>query len=102
MNVGLNSSLSDGTNEVPNGYSNVGAGDGMDVGLSSADVGLNKTEKAVIGLLMKNANNTAEMLASEIGVTKRTVERAFASLQKKGKLKRIGSKRDGYWAVISK
>jgi len=40
------------------------------------------------------------MIAKHIGVTKRTIERTFASLQKKGKIERIGSKRDGRWVVI--
>ena len=70
---------------------------GMNVGLN---VGLNKTEKAVLSLLIENADRNAEELASEVGVTKRTIERAFSSLQKKGKIERIGSKRDGRWKVI--
>ena len=69
----------------------------MNVGMN---VGLNKTEKAVLSLLIENADWNAEELASEVGVTKRTIERAFASLQKKGKIERIGSKRDGSWKVI--
>ena len=70
---------------------------GLDVGL---DVGLNKTEKAVLGLLIETPDKTAEEMSSVVGVTKRTVERAFASLQKKGKIERVGSKRDGVWVVI--
>jgi len=70
---------------------------GLSVGLN---VGLNKTEKAVLKLLIMNADYNADSLATDIGVTKRTIERAFASLQKKGKLKRIGSKRDGSWIII--
>ena len=46
------------------------------------NVGLNKTEKAVLGLLLETPDKTAEEMASEVGVTKRTIERAFASLQK--------------------
>lgn len=65
------------------------------------NVGLSKTEKAVLKLLIQDPNRTADMIAIEIGVTKRTVERAFVSLQKKGKIERIGSKRDGMWYVIS-
>ena len=64
------------------------------------NVGLNKTEKAVLRLLIDNADRNADMIAAEIGVTKRTIERAFASLQQKGKIERIGSKRDGKWVVI--
>ena len=64
------------------------------------NVGLNKTEKAVLRLLIDNADRNADMIAAEIGVTKRTIERAFTSLQQKGKIERIGSKRDGKWVVI--
>lgn len=71
---------------------------GLDVGLN---VGLNKTEKAVIKLLLENPSHNAEALAKKIGVTKRTIERTYASLQKKGFLERVGSKRDGSWLVIN-
>ena len=70
---------------------------GLNVGLS---VGLNKTEKAVLELLIEDAYRNADMIAKEVGVTKRTIERAFVSLQQKGKIERIGSKRDGSWTVI--
>lgn len=63
------------------------------------NVGLNKTEKAVLGLLIEDSDRTANMIATEIGVTKRTIERTLVSLQK-GKIERIGSKRDGMWVVI--
>ena len=45
-------------------------------------------------LLIEGSDRTADMIAAEIGVTKRTIERTFASLQKKRKIERIGSKRD--------
>ncbi len=70
---------------------------GLYVGLS---VGLSKTEKSVIQLLIENPRYNAEELAKRIGVTKRTIERSYASLQQKGFLERIGSKRDGSWLVI--
>ena len=74
-------------------YKNVG----LNVGFG---VGLNRTEKAVLGLLIKNSDRTANMIATEIGVTKRTIERTLTSLQKKGKIERLGAKRDGMWVVI--
>ena len=64
------------------------------------NVGLNKTEKAILASLIESSDYTADELAEKIGVTKRTIERTFASLQNKGKLERIGSKRDGRWIVI--
>lgn len=44
-----------------------------------------KNGKAVLGLLIETPDETAEEIASVIGVTKRTIERAFVSLQKKRK-----------------
>ena len=69
----------------------------MNVGVN---VGLNKAEKAVLGLLIEDSDRAADMIATEIGVTKRTIERTFVSLQKKEKIERIGSGRDGMWVVI--
>ena len=51
---------------------------------------------------MENTNYTAEELASKIGVTKRTIERSFQSLQNKNVIERSGSKRDGHWIIITK
>lgn len=64
------------------------------------NVGLNKTEKKVISLLIENAEYTSDELAVKIGVSKRTIERAFNSLQNKKVIERIGSKRDGNWIVV--
>ena len=52
----------------------------MNVGLN---VGLNKTEKKVIELLIENPSATSIELVEKIGVTKRTIERIFKSLQEK-------------------
>ena len=49
------------------------------------NVGLNKTEKAVLGLLIEDSDRTADVIATEIEVTKRTIERTLVSLQKKEK-----------------
>ena len=69
----------------------------MNVGL---DVGLNKTEKKVIEFLIENPNLTSAELAEQIGVTKRTIERTFKTLQEKKMIERIGSKRYGNWIVV--
>nr|WP_235899215.1 winged helix-turn-helix domain-containing protein [Suipraeoptans intestinalis] len=44
---------------------------------------MNKTEKKVIELLIENPSITSVELAEKLGVTKRTIERAFKSLQEK-------------------
>ena len=64
------------------------------------NVGLNKTEKKVIKFLIENPSYTSTELAEQTGVTKRTIERAFKSLQEKKMIERIGSKRDGNWIVV--
>lgn len=54
--------------------------DNKNVGLN---VALNKTEKKVIEILIENPSLTSAELSEQIGVTKRTIERAFNSLQEK-------------------
>ena len=76
---------------------NVGNNVGNNVG---KNISLNKTEKKVITLLIENAEYTADELALKIGVTKRTIERVFVSLQNKKVIERIGSNRKGSWIVI--
>ncbi len=54
----------------------------------------------MVSLLIEDPSYTSDELAVKIGVTKRTIERAFTSLQNKKVIERIGSKRDGSWIVI--
>lgn len=68
--------------------------------IKNENVGFNKTEKKVVSLLIENPAYTLEELAEEIGLTKRTIERAFISLQNKKVIERVDSKRDGRWIVI--
>lgn len=76
---------------------NVGINVGINVGLIDR---LTKTEKAILTYLIENNDYTADELASRIHVTRRTIERSISGLQKKGKIERIGSKRNGKWSVI--
>lgn len=68
--------------------------------LTNKNVGLNKTEKRVIELLIEEPSYTSADLADKIEVSKRTIERAFKTLQEKNIIERIGSKRDGKWIVV--
>ena len=68
--------------------------------IDNKNVVLNKTEKKVIELLIENPSLKSIELAEKIGVTKRTIERSFKSLQEKKMIERIGSKRDGNWIVF--
>lgn len=57
------------------------------------NVGLNSTEKKVISLLLEHSNETADSLAANIGVTKRTTERTLKKLQEKGLIAKSSSKK---------
>ena len=69
-------------------------------GKANKSIGLNKTEKNILRLIIKTPDATAEEMANDISVSKRTVERNLAGLQEKGMIERIGSRRDGKWNVI--
>lgn len=68
--------------------------------IQNENIGLNKTEKKIVSLLIENPDYNSDELAAEIGVTKRTIERAFISLQNKKAIERIVTKQDGRWIVI--
>ena len=70
------------------------------VQIDNINIGLNKTKKKAIELLIENPAYTSAELAKQIDVTRRTIERSFKTLQEKKMIERIGSKRDGNWIVI--
>lgn len=72
----------------------------MSAKMSAKKIDLNKTEIKIIDLLIENPNYTYEELAENIGVTKRTIERAFKTLQEKKLIERIGSNRKGSWIIL--
>lgn len=76
---------------------NVGTNVGINVGVNGK---LNTTEKKILTLLLMDDQYTVKQLAVELGVTTRTIERNLSGLQKKGKLERVGSKKDGSWIVM--
>lgn len=64
------------------------------------DEHISKTERKILELLILDREKTADSIAEELSLTKRTIERALTSLQIKGYIKRVGSKRNGFWLVI--
>lgn len=73
--------------------------DGVNDGVNKV-FGLTKTETRALEASIVNQRITAESLACQIDVSKRTAERVFASLKKKGVIERVGSDKDGFWKVI--
>lgn len=63
---------------------------------------LSETERQVLDILYSDRLISAEQLAAKIGKAQRTIQRALASLKKKGYIERIGTDRNGKWNVIKK
>ena len=58
-----------------------------------------KTPNRILVLLHEDLNLTIAALSERIGKTERTIERNLSSLQKAGRLKRIGPDKGGHWRV---
>ncbi len=60
---------------------------------------LNKNEEEVLISLVENNSCSNDDLATKVGVSKRTIERAIASLKEKHMIERVGNRKNGYWLV---
>lgn len=60
-----------------------------------------KTEEIVIRLLNENPTYTRQQLADYTGKTIRTIQRALDKLTGDNRIKRIGSRKIGYWEIIA-
>lgn len=65
-----------------------------------ADKVTGKTAAALLNALQQTPDATIPQLAKVTGVSVRTVERQLQKLQQQGRLKRVGSKKSGYWQVM--
>lgn len=54
----------------------------------------------VLGLLEENAAITAKQMAEQMDISTRKVSRLIKELKERGKIKRVGSDRKGYWKII--
>ena len=59
-----------------------------------------KSSEKIRQLLKQNSGVTISELAEELGRTTRAVEKNLKTLQKEGKIKRIGPDKGGHWEVI--
>lgn len=78
----------------------IGTDDGTDDKGIRLNEDLSNTEKKVILELIKNSKYTYNQLASEIGISRRTVSRTVASLVEKKYIERIGNHKSGFWKII--
>lgn len=58
-----------------------------------------KTENLILGLLSARREMTIPDLAKTLGLSPRAVEKQIAKLRQDGRLRRVGSKKAGYWEV---
>ena len=66
---------------------------------ANASVKLNKTQLAIIKVLLKDNRATYEDLARTIGVD-RTIRRNIAVLKEIGAIRRVGEDKNGYWELL--
>lgn len=62
---------------------------------------ITEIERNIMDLISEQPNATTDMFCQKTGKTARTVSRALKSLQEKGYLKRIGSRKSGVWEICS-
>ena len=59
-----------------------------------------KSSEKITNILKKNPRTSAKVIADEIGISSRAVEKHLAQLKLEGRIKRVGSPRNGSWQVI--
>ncbi len=62
---------------------------------------ITEIERNIMELISEQPNATTDKFCQKTGKTARTVSRALKSLQEKGYLKRIGSRKSGVWEICS-
>ena len=94
----------DAKNDAKNDVNNAGNGvNSNENGTNGSEVLLNKEQKQLEKLLQiieKKPSATQAYYAEEMGVSKRTVSRMFASLQKNGRLVQNGTTKKAQWTII--
>jgi Fic family protein len=78
--------------KTQNDRQNVGTNVGVNVGTN---------EEKILLLLKQDGTLTAKMLAGELGITQRQVERMLAKLKSEGLLVRHGASKNGFWEVLN-
>jgi ATP-dependent DNA helicase RecG len=84
-------------------YGGINSTDGsLNGGISIACGGLNNGNRAIVlGILKNEPTVTMADISRHASIPVRTVERIMAALKKDGLVERAGSKKSGYWLVLS-
>ncbi|WEG34459.1 helix-turn-helix domain-containing protein [Amygdalobacter indicium] len=77
-----------------------GTTSGTSANANELDPFLTDTQQAVLLELVKRPKATYNGLATEIGVSRRTVSRAIAALVDMEYIERVGNNISGFWKII--
>jgi len=72
---------------------------GNESGNESGNEKYSKNIEAILGAIRKNPEITLDAVASETGISKRTVSREMKKMQENGIIRRVGSARSGQWEI---
>jgi len=77
-----------------------GLSDGIRGGIKDG-IKLNKIQQDILSEIHRERNITIEALSEKVGISVRNIEKNIARLKEEGLLKRIGSRKTGYWEIES-
>lgn len=64
-----------------------------------ANLPVNKTQRAILALLLENNRATYDELAEKLGKTRETVRANLRTLEKNGLIERVGADKNGHWNI---
>lgn len=67
---------------------------------SESNDAISEKEQKIVLAILENPKVTFDGLSSVTGIPKRTLSRLIGSLQERGYIGRIGTRRDGRWIVL--
>ena len=68
----------------------------------SSQISSQKSSQKILQLVLEDSKITTSKMAEIIGISRRAIAKQIESLKQKGKIKRIGPDKGGYWEVIDK
>lgn len=63
-------------------------------------IGTEKSSEKILRIMAEQPTITTAILAKEIGISTRAVDKQIAKLKALGQLQRVGADRGGHWEVI--
>ena len=63
-------------------------------------IGTEKSSEKILRIMAEQPTITTAILAKEIGISTRAVDKQIAKLKALGQLQRVGADKGGYWEVI--